>query len=243
MKEIAYYVRWRGDVSGPYDISAINEMLENGKISKHHQVSSDKKSWLPLRNVIAETPEIFNDGKDEVAFVEASLPRTEQPTHSPPPTWPPDTDATSRLEEASASAEPPQPKPHPKVRLASYDGAPIPAPMMPAQQRITPPECEIRGNLYVPPPRMSGLAVAGFVMGLIGVVGGWMCCGLIFSILAIVFGHIGHAQVNSNPVELTGRGLAITGFVLGYVSLVGSIIVIFVFGLFATYMEQAARYF
>jgi len=57
----------------------------------------------------------------------------------------------------------------------------------------------------------SGFAVAGFVLGLLGVVPG---IGLLFGVLAIIFGSIGLSQISKNP-ELKGKGIAIAGIVLG----------------------------
>lgn len=43
-----YFIRWKSVVSGPYTSEAVKEMIREGKVSKHHQVSSDKVTWMPL---------------------------------------------------------------------------------------------------------------------------------------------------------------------------------------------------
>ncbi len=43
-----YYLRWRGEVTGPFDLEEVTSQLQEGKISKHHQVSGDRKAWEPI---------------------------------------------------------------------------------------------------------------------------------------------------------------------------------------------------
>ena len=43
------YLRWRGEVSGPFAEEDLKGMLKDARISKHHQVSSDRKSWMPIQ--------------------------------------------------------------------------------------------------------------------------------------------------------------------------------------------------
>ncbi len=72
----------------------------------------------------------------------------------------------------------------------------------------------------MPPPRpkTNGLALASMILGILGITVG--LCLLFFPvmpILAVVFGHIGLAQVTRTGA--TGRGYAITGLVTGYVGI------------------------
>lgn len=61
-------------------------------------------------------------------------------------------------------------------------------------------------------PRTNGLAVAGFVLGLL-----WLC--YIGSILGVIFGHVALSQIKKSNGMQTGAGLAIAGLVLGYLGL------------------------
>jgi hypothetical protein len=47
MSEV-YYLRWRGLVSGPFPAEEIRNMLAEARITKHHQVSTDRQLWMPL---------------------------------------------------------------------------------------------------------------------------------------------------------------------------------------------------
>lgn len=58
--------------------------------------------------------------------------------------------------------------------------------------------------------RTSGLAIASFVLGLLGL------CG-IGSLLAVIFGHCALSEIDKSGGAVTGRGLAVAGLVLGYV--------------------------
>ncbi len=43
--EIKYYVRLRGQVSGPFDMSSLQRQVRQGLISRLHQVSADRVAW------------------------------------------------------------------------------------------------------------------------------------------------------------------------------------------------------
>jgi hypothetical protein len=68
----------------------------------------------------------------------------------------------------------------------------------------------------------NGLAVAGFVLSLLGLA----CCGPVFSTLALVFSAVALSQLRQNPFQ-GGRGLAIAGLILG---IIGWVITFFAFG-------------
>jgi len=67
-------------------------------------------------------------------------------------------------------------------------------------------------------PTTAPMAVASFVLGLVG------CTG-IGSVLAIVFGHIALSQIRQAQGKLGGKGLAIAGLVLGYLVIIPAVIV------------------
>ncbi len=75
-----------------------------------------------------------------------------------------------------------------------------------------------------PTPKTSGMAVAGLLFGLFGLMGGWICCGPLFSLLGIVFSGVALSQINRNPSRETGRGIAMTGLVLSILGLVATLI-------------------
>lgn len=60
------------------------------------------------------------------------------------------------------------------------------------------------------------MALASFILGLVGVV---TCFLFVPSILAIIFGFVGLAAIRREAPALTGRKLAIWGIVLGFVGL------------------------
>jgi hypothetical protein len=62
----------------------------------------------------------------------------------------------------------------------------------------------------------NGFAVAGLVLGIIGLPAG---CTFIFPVLAIVFGWIGYAQISKSGTDGSGKGMAITGIVFGIIGL------------------------
>lgn len=68
-----------------------------------------------------------------------------------------------------------------------------------------------------PAPRpTSGLAVASFISGILGVFFGIFGIGIAGAIVAIVTGHMALGRLRADPT-LAGRGLAIAGLIMGYV--------------------------
>ena len=82
-----------------------------------------------------------------------------------------------------------------------------------------------------PSPTTNGMAVAGLIFGLLGLTGGWFCCGPLFSILGVVFSSVGLSQIKRNPSQETGKGLAMTGLVLSILGLVAALILGSLFGM------------
>lgn len=70
--------------------------------------------------------------------------------------------------------------------------------------------------------QMDGLAIAGFVTGLVGL----FVFGIILGALGVVFSSIALKRIKREPENRSGRGLAIAGLVLGIVSVVGALVVL-----------------
>ena len=64
------------------------------------------------------------------------------------------------------------------------------------------------------PPPTNGLAIASFVLGLVG----WVPCG-IGSVVAIVLGFVARNQIRESHGRQGGDGLALAGIVLGFVAI------------------------
>src|SRR5438270_8083381 len=45
MAQTGYYVRSRGKISGPYDVSTLQQMTRRGSLSRAHEISTDRMSW------------------------------------------------------------------------------------------------------------------------------------------------------------------------------------------------------
>jgi len=70
--------------------------------------------------------------------------------------------------------------------------------------------------------KTNGLAIASLVLGIVWIYG-------IGSILALVFGFVGKAQIDRSGGRETGRGMAIAGIVLGFIGIAGAILLIIAF--------------
>lgn len=70
--------------------------------------------------------------------------------------------------------------------------------------------------------RFSGLAIAGFILGLLGLI----IFGIPFGIAAFTMGLISFIMIMNSLGQLKGKGFAIAAFILGIVDIIGAIIVI-----------------
>lgn len=60
------------------------------------------------------------------------------------------------------------------------------------------------------PPRNNGMAIAGLIFGVLGML---QCCTPVFALLGILFSCLGLYQINRNPTQESGKALAIAGIV------------------------------
>ena len=75
-----------------------------------------------------------------------------------------------------------------------------------------------------PVTKTNGMATASLVFGILWMYG-------IGSILALVFGYLGKAQIARSEGRETGRGLAVAGIVLGWIGVVATIVIILMFAI------------
>jgi hypothetical protein len=86
----------------------------------------------------------------------------------------------------------------------------------PAQQQASGWQQKPDGSWALTGPQASGKATAALVLGVLGIV----FCPIVFSVLALVFGHQGRREIDSSGGRISGRGLASAGIILGWVGLV-----------------------
>jgi hypothetical protein len=65
-------------------------------------------------------------------------------------------------------------------------------------------------------PTASGKATAALILGILGIV----FCPIVFSVLALVFGHQGRNEIDGSGGRISGRGLATAGIILGWIGIV-----------------------
>lgn len=71
-------------------------------------------------------------------------------------------------------------------------------------------------------PKTEGFGLAGFITGLVGL----FIFGILFGLIAIIFGAISLGKINKNPDRFKGKGFAITSLILGIIDVVGFLIVL-----------------
>jgi hypothetical protein len=102
-----------------------------------------------------------------------------------------------------------------------------PVPMYPAQMQpmqqipMSPMPMYAQPVMVVQGPPTSGAAVTSLVLGILGLVTG--CCSFgLFSVLAVIFGHVSLNETKNNMKA--GRGMGIAGLVMGYVALAPAVV-------------------
>jgi len=71
-------------------------------------------------------------------------------------------------------------------------------------------------------PKTEGLGLAGFISGLVGL----FILGILFGLIAIIFGAISLGKINKNPDKFKGKGFAITSLILGIIDVVAVLILL-----------------
>ncbi len=78
--------------------------------------------------------------------------------------------------------------------------------------------------MYQPREQKNGLAVAGFICGIVGVLTSWLLFGALFCILGIILSAVGMRR----SVARGGKGLAIAGLVLSIIGVVVTVTILIV---------------
>jgi hypothetical protein len=120
--------------------------------------------------------------------------------------------------------QPTSPAPWQPTSPAPYHPTtPMPYGANPYQQG--PPQQQV---IVVQAPPSSGLAVTSMVMGILGLVSG--CCSFgIFSLLAVVFGHMALPETKNGAKS--GHGMAVAGLVMGYVIFLPALLISIFWGI------------
>ena len=69
------------------------------------------------------------------------------------------------------------------------------------------------------PPKHSGLAIWSLVCGILAIVLSVACIGPLFSIPAVICGHLAYGRIRRSAGALSGEGLALGGLITGYVGI------------------------
>lgn len=268
-----FYYRQRGKVLGPFSSDQLSALAKRGHFSRHHQVSADRGvSWQRA----SEFPEFFppasvrmhdanpsdtptdnrSDESDELRLKRADESTNSQSgrslNHNRPWYF-----GKEGIENGPFSLAELQGFVRDgtvtEFDLVWREGMPD---WVPAQsrselfERLDPVRIPAISTEVVPLKQTSGMAVASFVLGLLGIslllligsivnsrsfdkLNGLLGVTLLFligSVLAVVFGHFALGRIRDSKGQLVGRGLAIAGLVLGYLviaPLVVAVIVVF----------------
>lgn len=220
------YVRFRGRVQGPYDRSQLQTLARRGKFTRLHEVSTDGQDWERATN----HPELFAPTESTKSRAEHESYELEESVE--PASAPPQAPSSSGAQwHYTSGPEKHGPVDFPQLRflvnagqvtaddLVWKEGMPdwapvsqIPGLLPSALQAGATRDSGERRIEAQDPPRVSGLAVASMVLGILWIFG-------IGSVLAIIFGGVAMYQIRRSRGQLFGTGMAVAGLTLGIVFL------------------------
>lgn len=233
------FIRLRGRIQGPYTSDQLQSLAKRGQFSRTHEVSTDGMNWARATNRPDLFPTLLADlappllMSEETSFPPEPPPRA---TAAPPPAdvWyyhqlganhgPVD---FTHLQYLANSGQIVAEDMVWKEGLPEWIAAGRVPGLMKAMGGVTPiqPSGFYVGAMAAPHhatsefPRVSALAVASLVLGILWIAG-------IGSLLAIIFGSVSIYQIRVSHGKLAGTGLAVAGLVLGIVMLTLQVILI-----------------
>src|SRR5262245_26944077 len=232
-----YHIRLRGQQQGPFSAEQLQKLAARGRFSRSYEVSTDDgRSWQRAEafGELFPTPaprRAESAGAAAPAAQPAAAAATPQPaeewyyTHAGAELGPVATGELKRLIGLG--------------QVIADDHVWIEG--MDHWQRVRDvPELSrqlVAASAVLPAaaaPPIAPLAIASFVLGLLGFT-------IITSILAIVFGHIALSQIRQGGGKLGGKGLAIAGLVLGYLVIIPAVIVGIVFAAIVALAPSGTR--
>ena len=94
-------------------------------------------------------------------------------------------------------------------------------------------------NNYQTAPQTEPMALVSMILGIVGILFVLSMCLPIFSIPAVILGHLSRAKLRREP-EYTGDGMALAGLICGYIGICISVLGILIYILFFAAVFGAA---
>lgn len=233
--EDIWYLRSRGKISGPFDLSQIGSLIRRKQISRHDELSHDKSNWrraveftelfVPLverkvrKQIDKLQPEIELESDAEASKPEGSKQSGENLDNVAPkwyvarngePSGPFSLgDLMAQLTNGQITHEDQVWSEGMEAWVAASSLEHLSGKPSGGSQRSA------SASESSSEPSYSGLAITSMVLGILGIT---FLFG-VASVPAVVFGHFALAQIGRDQNRLRGRGMAVAGVVLGYVSL------------------------
>lgn len=249
----AYFIRNRGRVLGPFSIEKLISLRARGQFSRVHEVSTDRQNWQPATTL----DELIAPARPERGRVEPARNRISKIAPTGPPTsasgpgpvanwhyniagelYGPVSIMELRGLVSSAKLHPGDyvwkegmPDWVPVSQLAELQSAPVA--LIPAGSSVPAPSPMQDDVIH----HTSGFAVASLILGIIGVVIPGL--GLLFNLLAVVFGATALKAISKSRINLGGRGMALSGLILGILGFAfWGLVLFYWFGGFAVFLAM-----
>jgi hypothetical protein len=91
-----FYLRFRGQTTGPYSLEQVKDALTQGTVSRLHDVSRDQHHWFPIhtRPAILDNSQSNRAPQPSAASSDIDLSSDSDTPSAPPPSTPPSQDQT-----------------------------------------------------------------------------------------------------------------------------------------------------
>jgi hypothetical protein len=235
------FIRLRGRIQGPFTSDQLQSLAMRGQFSRAHEVSNDGVSWARASN----RPDLFPAVLERVSTVQQSTdpvsPQEHQPSTESPGVIPPPIDVWyfsqhgtnhgpvdfAHLQRLASSGQIVAEDMVWQEGFSEWVAAGrVPGLMKAAVGSPSLQPSDVYYRAMAPSnsrarvvPRVSSLAVASLVLGILWLAG-------IGSILAIVFGAVSIYQIHHSRGKLAGMGMAVAGLVLGIVMITLQLILV-----------------
>lgn len=228
-----YFIRVRGRVLGPFTLDKLRVLRSRGQFSRVHEFSTDRENWQSasaLEHLLGGS----SRGGEELAAAAALAAPGAVPPVAPSPAgialpgaiW--YYNIAGELYGPVSIIDLRTMANEGKLRLDDYvwkEGMPnwLPISQIPelkpsSSTSLASAQSSAGGGATVTGgPRTSGFAIASLVLGILGML--VPVVGLLFNLLAVVFGCWALFTIARSRVPLGGRGMAISGLILGLLGL------------------------
>jgi hypothetical protein len=255
-----YFIRVRGKVLGPFTLEKLKALRARGQFSRIHEVSTNRQDWQPASTLdavlgLSRPVAAIAESERGLAQIPDKQARSSEGSAASMPgaNWYYNVVGEQRgpvsIMELRSMVTAGKLRPDDFVWKDGMSDW-LPTSQVPELQPSAPASSGFPNPAYpegyVASPgdgihHTSGLAVASLILGILGLIA--PCIGLLFSLMAVIFGAAALKAIGKSRVNLGGRGMALSGLVMGTIGLaLWGLFILYYFGTLAAIGINAPRW-